>query len=239
MSKARQPAPVHNQFCIVEPPVLFNRVDWLDIGPERRVRVVQQPRIRRPHNKKPSLAQFQAVIDIVVQCRQVFLIEPADLLEHGTPRHHAGGGDRRQALHRVQPSPISERVARLADIGVLCGRPPSDTKHDAGMLNPAIRKQQFGADRPHLRAPGQRHHFTQPVAVERRGVVVQQAEIVARRGLADRAVVHRREIERAGVAQQAYPTADLVALVVDQLEVGAGLGVPAVVVDKDNLVILV
>src|SRR5579885_2561369 len=73
----------------------------------------------------------------------------------------------------------------------------------------------------------------------RRRVVVEQTDIFAARGFPHGAVVHRREVEVAGVTQHADAAADLGKLVFDVLQIIAGLGLAAAVIDDDQLVIFV
>src|SRR5665213_2397434 len=211
----------------------------LGVGALAGARLVQQPRVGGPDHAKTGLAHLQAVIDVVVGDREIFLVEPADRIPDRAPGDAARGGDGGKLLRHEQPAPIADRLAGLADIGMVGGRAPADSEDHPGMLYAAVGIGELGADGADIGSPRQRHHFAEPGAVERRGVVVEEADIFAPRRLPDGAVVDRRKIERAGVAQHPQAAADLGVFVLDRLEIGASIGLVAAVVDDDHLVILV
>ncbi len=107
------------------------------------------------------------------------------------------------------------------------------------MLDAAVGIGELCANRTDIRTPRQRHHLAEPGAVERRGVVVEQADVFAARGLSTARLFIAEKLNGAGMAQHADAAADLLVFVLDRPQIIARIRVGAAVVDDDQLVILV
>jgi len=96
------------------------------------------------------------------------------------------------------------------------------------MLQAAVGIGELGPDDADIRTAAPIPSSRRARRLQRRGVIVQQAEVTPKALSADRAVVERREIEWARVPQNPDPAADL-AYCLDRLEIGAGIGLIAAV----------
>ncbi len=169
--------------------------------PARLAFQMEQLRERREHDAVAEFAKTQAQIEIVEGDGEMRLVQPADLVEHAAPDGETG------ARHR-------QHAARHGDLAVMARLGPSgEAQHmrrrdagaeqDAGMLQRAVRVQQFRPDRADIGAQRVADQFAQPCRVDHLDIVVEQHDDFAAR-LRHRRVVDGGEVERAGMAQHAH-----------------------------------
>ena len=109
---------------------------------------MEEFRFRHIHRPVPLLPQLERVINVVIVQREIFAVA-ADLPKHFSARHRACPRHRYVVARHYRRQEVPDLIRRMVIIRM--SRIPVQ-KHNTGMLNAAIRKQQLRADRAHLPA---------------------------------------------------------------------------------------